>query len=106
MTKAVDDSTQSNKKAIDEVKTIVSDAKVFLESLQAEAETNATKVNNTIDSLSKSLQAEKENFDQVCSSLQTDHASLQTSIDSRLKKLQADLATENKLWMSSLVTQH
>lgn len=68
-----------------------------MESLQAAAETNATKVNNTIDSLSKSLQAEKEKFDQVCSSLQTDHASLQTSIDSRLEKLQADLATENKI---------
>lgn len=101
-TKVVDASTLSCKKATDEVATLISDSKVLLESLQATAETNTNKVDATIESLSKSLLVEKDKFDLVRKSLQTDHSTLKTSINSHLDKLQADLATENKI-MAELV---
>lgn len=96
-TEVVTASVLSSKKVVDDDKTLIHDARIFLESLQGAAEANANKVNATIESLSKSLQAEKQKFDQVCSSLETDQASLQSSIESLLEKLQADLALENKI---------
>ncbi|XP_023730368.1 uncharacterized protein At4g04980-like [Lactuca sativa] len=96
-TEAVDASARSCQKATKEVASLISDAKIFLEYLQGAVETNTNKVNNAIESLSKCLQAEKENFDSVRSSLQANQTTLLSSINNLLDKLQADLAMENKI---------
>lgn len=69
--------------------------RIFLESLQGAAETNSNKVNATIESLSKTFQDEQAKFEKVLSGLQVDQASFQSSVSSRLDKLQEELAFEN-----------
>lgn len=75
---------------------MIEDAKVFLDSLKGVAESNATKFNSAIDSLSNSLQGEQQKFEMVRDSLQVDQTTLLTSTSTRLDKLQNDLAMENK----------
>ncbi|XP_023741432.1 uncharacterized protein LOC111889514 [Lactuca sativa] len=64
-TKVVDASSLSCKKASEDVATLISDAKILLESLKEAIESNTNKVKNAIESLSNSLQAEKDKFDSV-----------------------------------------
>lgn len=54
-TQVVDASTKSCKTATDYVASLISDAKLFLESLQAAAEDNANNVNATVEKLVTSL---------------------------------------------------
>ncbi|KAL7582768.1 hypothetical protein Lser_V15G45356 [Lactuca serriola] len=96
-TKAVDDSTSLYKKATTDVEDLIQDSKIFLDSFKGHADTNAAKVNDMIDSLSQSLYAEEEKFDTVRSEIQTKNHSLNMSVNSRLEKLHADLAMENKI---------
>ncbi|CAI9297638.1 unnamed protein product [Lactuca saligna] len=93
----VDASTMSSKKVVDAVKSLVHDARIFLESLQGASETNSNKVNATIESLSKTFQDEQAKFDQVRSGLQADQTSFQSSVASRLEKLQEELSFENRV---------
>ena len=93
----MDSSTSTYKKAASEVTDLVHDSKIFLESFRGHADTNATKVNASVDSLTKSLQEETTKFDSVRTALQDDHSSFLTSVASRLDKLQADLAMENRI---------
>ena len=55
VTKAVDASGLSYKKASKDVATLISDAKLLVDSLKGAVENNTNKVNTAIDSLSKSL---------------------------------------------------
>ncbi|KAL7586245.1 hypothetical protein Lser_V15G38227 [Lactuca serriola] len=55
----------SCKKTSEDVATLISDAKLLLESLKKAAESNTNKVNTAIESLSNSLQAEKDKFDSM-----------------------------------------
>ncbi|XP_023750787.1 uncharacterized protein LOC111899139 [Lactuca sativa] len=93
----VDASTKSSQQAVDEVKSLIHDAKIFLESLQGASETTSNKVNATIESLSKTFQDEQMKFNQLRSALQDDLVSFQSSVTIRLDKLQEDLAFENKV---------
>lgn len=69
---AVEASTTSCKQATENVKKQISDATVFMESLQAATQTNADIINATVKKLETSLQAEKEHFETVRQSLQSD----------------------------------
>ncbi|XP_023760257.1 uncharacterized protein PB18E9.04c-like [Lactuca sativa] len=96
-TKAVDASTSSSKKASTAVTEIVQTTQIFLESLKGHANTNAAKVQASVDSLSKSLQEESTKFEAVRSSIQKENTSLLGSVSSRLESLHADLAKESAL---------
>ncbi|XP_023768812.1 uncharacterized protein LOC111917354 [Lactuca sativa] len=96
-TKAVNASTSSCKKATIEVADLIRDSKIFLESFKGHADSNAAKVNTTVDSLSNSLQEEKAKFDTGRSEIKDDHSSHITSVNAQLDKLHADLAMENKI---------
>lgn len=61
-TEAVDASTLLSKKAVDEVKSLIHNAKIFIESLQGAAETNSNKVNAIIESLSKLFRLNKRSL--------------------------------------------
>lgn len=95
--KAVEDSTNSCQQATEKVKELITDSHLFLESLQATAGANASTMNATIVSLTASLQTEKDHFENIRKGIQADNAELQSSINSRLDKHQAELAMENKI---------
>ncbi|XP_023736905.1 pectinesterase inhibitor 10-like [Lactuca sativa] len=85
--KAMDASTSSCKKAIADVIELIHDSKVFFESLKGHADSNASKVNATVDLLSKLLQEENTKFDSVRSRFQVDHTTFLSSVNTCLDKL-------------------
>ena len=64
-TKAVDESTSTCKKATTEVTEVVHTTHIFLDSLKAHADTNAAKLQSSVDSFSKSLHDESTKFEAV-----------------------------------------
>ena len=96
-TKAIDASTSSCKKVIDDVTAIVGTTQIFLESLKGHADTNAAKIQDSVDSFSKSLQEEQSKFEAVRSSIQVENSSLISSVTSKFASLHANLATEKAL---------
>ncbi|XP_023771185.1 uncharacterized protein LOC111919854 [Lactuca sativa] len=89
-TVALDDSTSLCKNTTTDVKNLIHDSKVFLDSLKGHAETNAAKVNALVASLSQSLQGEQAKFETLRSDVFTDKKTFLASVDSRLDKLNAD----------------
>ena len=69
----VDDSTSQCKHATKDVKDLIQYSKLFLELLQGHANSNATKVNDSVDSLTHSLQGEQAKFKAVRTDLQTEN---------------------------------
>ncbi|XP_023749557.1 uncharacterized protein PB18E9.04c-like [Lactuca sativa] len=96
-TKVIDASTSSCKKAVDDVTAIVGTTQIFLESLKGHADTNAAKIQDSVDSFSKSLQEEQSKFDDMLSSIQAENSSLISSVTSKLESLHANLATKSAL---------
>ncbi|XP_023737424.1 uncharacterized protein LOC111885390 [Lactuca sativa] len=96
-TKVVDASTSSCKKASTAVTEIVQTTQIFLESLKGHADTNAAKIQDFVDSFSKSLQEEQSKFEAVHSSIQAENSSLISSVTSKLDSIHANLATESVL---------
>lgn len=86
-TDAVKASTLSCQKATLEVTKVVQESKIFLDSFKRHEDSNAAKVNASIDNLSKSLQEENIKLDKVRSKLKDDHNSLLSLFNSRLKRL-------------------
>ncbi|CAI9260277.1 unnamed protein product [Lactuca saligna] len=60
-------------------------------------ESNTAKTNEVISSLGSTLKTEKEKLEVVCTSLQTDYVEFNSSIISKIIKLQDDLAMERKI---------
>ncbi|CAH1453977.1 unnamed protein product [Lactuca virosa] len=58
---------------------------------------NTTTTNKAIQNVGALFQAEKVNFAELRTVFKSDHDAFQTSIDAKLTKLQADLATENEI---------
>ncbi|XP_023729214.1 pectinesterase inhibitor 10-like [Lactuca sativa] len=85
-TAAIDDSTSLCKRATADVKDLIQDSQVFLDSLK---ESNY--------SLSHSLQAEQTKFETVRSDLSTDTKTFLSSINSRFEKLTSDLLMERQI---------
>lgn len=85
--KDMDASTSSCKKAIVDVIELIHDSKVFFESLKGYTDSNASKVNATVDLLSKLLQEENTKFDSVRSRFQVDHTTFLSSVNTCLDKL-------------------
>lgn len=60
-------------------------------------ETNTAKANAVIISLGNTLRTEKDALENVHTSNQSDNSELNTSISSKIEKLQDDLAIESKI---------
>lgn len=65
--------------------------------MKGHADTNAAKIRESVESLSQSLKEEQKKFDEVCSSIKANSASLIGSVSSRLNSLHADIAKEGAL---------
>lgn len=96
-TAAIDDSTSLCKRATSEVKELIQDSKVFLESLYGHAETNAAKVNTSIDALSQSLHSEQAKFQSLRTDIVADKKNFLSSVDSRLETLIVNFSMERQL---------
>ena len=94
---AVDDSTSLCKNATADVKDLIHDSRVFLDSLKGRAETNAAKVNASVASLSQSFQREQAKFETLWSDVFTDNKTFLAFFYSRLDKLNVDFQVERKL---------
>ncbi|CAI9282934.1 unnamed protein product [Lactuca saligna] len=60
-------------------------------------EKNTTNENKVIENLTATLHIEKEALQKVCSDLQTDHSSFESSISSQFVKLQEDPTVESRI---------
>ena len=60
-------------------------------------ESNTAAANKVNSSLGSSLQTEKEPLKKIRTELHADNSEFQTSISSKIEKLQEDLATTNKI---------
>ncbi|KAL7618601.1 hypothetical protein Lser_V15G04328 [Lactuca serriola] len=97
ITAAMDDSTSLCKRDTSDVKDLIHDYKVFLDTFKGHADSNAAKISESIDSLSQSLQAEQTKFETVHSNISADNKTFLSSIDSRFEKLTADFHMERQL---------
>ncbi|XP_023771954.1 pectinesterase inhibitor 10-like [Lactuca sativa] len=79
----IDDSTSLCRRASADVKDLIQDSKVFLDSLKGHANSNAAKLTESIDSLFESLQVEQTKFEIVSSDLSADNKTFLSFIDSR-----------------------
>nr|KAJ0211223.1 hypothetical protein LSAT_V11C400209150 [Lactuca sativa] len=94
---AVDASTKECKEATAKVDKLVSEAHLFLDSLQAVAAKNATTVNTSVETLQKTLQSECSNLEAACHEIEEANESLRANVNERLTQLEADLAMENQI---------
>ncbi|CAI9283093.1 unnamed protein product [Lactuca saligna] len=89
---AVDASTKECKEATTKVNNLVSDAQLFLDSLQAAAQKNAQTVNASVDNLQRSLQSDRSKHEATCQAIEAANASLHANINDHLTQLEAELA--------------
>ncbi|XP_052627167.1 uncharacterized protein LOC128133688 [Lactuca sativa] len=91
----VDASTKECKEATAKFDKLVSEAHLFLDSLQAAATKNAATVNTSVETLQKTLQSECSNLVAARHAIEEANASLHAKVSERLTQLEADLAMEN-----------
>ncbi|XP_023734775.1 uncharacterized protein LOC111882635 [Lactuca sativa] len=96
-TDAVNESTSLCKKATTDIAEVVRTTHIFLDSLKGHADTNVAKVRASVDSLSQTLQEEHTKFEDVCSSLKANNATLISSVSSKLDSMHAEIAKESAL---------
>ncbi|XP_052622678.1 uncharacterized protein LOC128127967 [Lactuca sativa] len=88
---AVDASTQECKEATTKVDKLVSDAHIFLDSLQAVAAKNAATVNSSVET----LQSDCSKVEAARLAIEQANDKFHANVNERLTQLQADLAMEN-----------
>nr|KAJ0199245.1 hypothetical protein LSAT_V11C600325250 [Lactuca sativa] len=93
----VDASTKECKEATAKVDKLVSDAHLFLDSLQAAAAKNVATVNTSVETLQKTLQSKCSNLEAAHHAIEEANASLHAKVNERLTQLEADLAMENRI---------
>lgn len=91
------DSAKTCKEAIEKFNKLITDGKAFMSIFQSSFETNTAKANAAISDLSVSLRTKKEALEKVRTRIQTDNSKLNSSITSKITKLQDDLAIESKI---------
>lgn len=102
--KAVVDSERICKETTEKVKKLLCEVTTFMGTFQNPFELSNTNANKVISSLGETLQTEKTALAKVRTEIKNDHAKLQTSITSKLDKLQEDLAIQKKI-MDELVVK-
>ncbi|XP_023742892.1 uncharacterized protein LOC111891036 [Lactuca sativa] len=90
---AIDASTKECKEATAKVDKLVSEAHLFLDSLQATAAKNVATGNTSV----KTLQSECSNLEAARHAIEEANASLHAKVNERLTQLEADLAMENRI---------
>nr|KAJ0224063.1 hypothetical protein LSAT_V11C200061910 [Lactuca sativa] len=88
---AVDSSTKVCKEATAKVDKIVSEAHLFLDSLQAAATKNAQTVNALVESLQRSLQSKRSNLEVARQAIEAVNETLHANVNDRLNQLKAEL---------------
>ncbi|KAL7587827.1 hypothetical protein Lser_V15G41173 [Lactuca serriola] len=96
-TEAVNEYTSLCKKATTDIAEVVRTTQIFLDSLKGHADTNAAQVRASVDSLSQALKEEHLKFEDVCSSLKANNASLISLVSSKLDSMHAEIAKESAL---------
>ncbi|CAI9298424.1 unnamed protein product [Lactuca saligna] len=91
------DLTAMCKQVTEKVKKLFSGAQTFISTIQTSAESNTSKANEVVMGLNNTLQNEKEALVQFHTGLQTDNTDFQTSISTKIVKLQEDLAVESNI---------
>ena len=81
----------------EKVEKLLFDVQTFMGDFKTSFESNTATTNRVISILGSSLQTEKEALKKIGTELQADNSKFQTSISSKIEKLQEDLATENKI---------
>nr|KAJ0206998.1 hypothetical protein LSAT_V11C500236450 [Lactuca sativa] len=94
---AVEASTKECKDATAKVEKLISNAQILLYSLRAATQKNAQTVNASVDTLTRSLEAEPTQLEVVQKSIETANEELHTKVDTRLTQLEAELAVKNKV---------
>ncbi|XP_052621767.1 flocculation protein FLO11-like [Lactuca sativa] len=94
---AVEGSTKECKDATEKVDKLVSEAHLFLDSLQAAAKKNAQIVNASLDTLQRLLQSERSNLEAARQVIEAANKSLHANVNDRLTQLEAELAVENRI---------
>lgn len=95
--KHIADSTQTCKEMAKKVAKLISDAQTFICNFHTSYESNTAKANPLISSLGTSLQTKKDALEKARIGIQSDNTEFHTSISSKIDKLQADFAHENKI---------
>nr|KAJ0227894.1 hypothetical protein LSAT_V11C100037890 [Lactuca sativa] len=96
-TDAVDNSVASCSKATKEVSEVVHTTQIFLDSLKAHADSNASKFQASVDSFSATLQGETSKFEALRAALKTESTSFLNSLDSRFASLAAESTLKEEL---------
>ncbi|XP_052621069.1 pectinesterase inhibitor 10-like [Lactuca sativa] len=94
---AVDASTKECKEATAKVDKLVSEAHLFLDSLQAAVAKNAQIVNASVENLQRSLQYERSNLEATRQAIEAANETLHANVNDRLTQLEAELAVENRI---------
>ncbi|CAI9283909.1 unnamed protein product [Lactuca saligna] len=95
--KVVEDSAATCKEATKKVNKLINDDWSFMSAFQRSFDSNTTKSYEVISRLGSSLHTEKEKLKEVRTGLQIDNVELNSSITSKIVKLQDDLATESTI---------
>nr|KAJ0188056.1 hypothetical protein LSAT_V11C900503890 [Lactuca sativa] len=93
----VDVSTKECKDATAEDDKLVSEAHLFLDSLQAAAAKNAQTVNASVENLQRSLQSERSILEAARQAIEEANETLHANFNERLTQLEAKLAVENRI---------
>ncbi|XP_052624904.1 uncharacterized protein LOC128132397 [Lactuca sativa] len=94
---AVEASTKEFKEATAKVDKLVSEAHLFLDSLQAAAAKNAQTVNASVENLQRSLQSERSNLEAARQAIEEANETLHANVNERLTQLEVELAVENRI---------
>ncbi|CAI9278655.1 unnamed protein product [Lactuca saligna] len=95
--KAVADSEKTCKDTTGKVDKLLSDIKNFMVDFCTSSECNTASTNTTINNYVSTIQSKKVALTKIHSEIQTNNSEFQTSISSKIEKLQYDLALENKI---------
>lgn len=96
-TKAVENSEKTVRETTEKVEKLLSDVTQFMAEFQKSSDQNTAFANKVLTSLGTTLLTEKEVLSKVHSELRVDNAKMSAFIVSKIKNLQEDLATKNKL---------
>ncbi|XP_052620855.1 uncharacterized protein LOC128126781 [Lactuca sativa] len=104
MNKVVDALGSVCKETTEKVNKLITNSRSFMSTFQSSFESNTVKATEVISSLRSTLRIEKAKLEEVHIGLQVDTSELNTSISSKIQKLQDDLATEINI-MDALVVK-
>ena len=97
MNATVSASVEVCKSTTEKVDKLIFETTNFMETYQTTYNNNTSSVNEALQNLGAMFKNEMLNLEKIRTGLQQDHASFQTSLTSKITKIQDDLAMENKI---------